>query len=369
MPGSAAPIVTGEPVIDVDQLPDAVLCVDADRRVTAANQAASELTGYTREELEGNRLDDLLDPRGRDGKPLLDGGWHRSTRLRSVARIPEQEVRIRRANDGHLRATVTGRYQRDRDGQLTGAVVMLRDFGRRAHLAASGIEVVSTVSHELRSPLTSVKGYTSLLLNRWERLQESQKRMMLEQVHHDADRVTRLVTELLDISRLETGRLVLRRQMIALGQVADDVVGHVRLEYPELEVEISFPPDFPDIYADPDKVEQVLTNLVENAAKYADPKGIRISGDFCTSPEEPDMVAVSVSDKGEGIPSSDLPRIFTKFFRRAETRPTGSGLGLWISRGLVEAHGGKLTATSAPGEGSTFRFTLPSKSFEELLEA
>jgi len=356
-------------MIDVNQLPDAVLCVDADRRVVEVNEAATELTGYTRQELEGNRLEDLLDPRGRDGKPLLAEGWHRSTRLRSVARIPEQEVRIRAANEVHLRATVTGRYTRDDDGQLTGAVLTLRDFGRRAHLAATGIEVVSTVSHELRSPLTSVKGYTSLLLNRWERLQEAQKRMMLEQVHHDADRVTRLVTELLDISRLETGRLVLRRQMIALAEVANDVVSHVRLEYPELEVDTSFSAGFPDIYADPDKVEQVLTNLVENAAKYADPKGIRISGELCTSPEEADMVAVSVSDKGEGIPGSDLPRIFTKFFRRAETRPTGSGLGLWISRGLVEAHGGKLTATSVPGEGSTFRFTLPSKSFEELVGA
>src|SRR5947199_971479 len=354
-------------MIDADQLPDAVLCVDADRRVVDVNQAATELTGYTREELEGSRLEDLLDPRGRDGKPLLEDGWHSSARLRSVARIPEQEVRIRRANDGHLRATVTGRYTRDGDGQLTGAVLTLRDFGRRAHLAASGIEVVSTVSHELRSPLTSVKGYTSLLLNRWDRLQEPQKRMMLEQVHHDADRVTRLVTELLDISRLETGRLVLRRQMIALAEVTNDVVGHVRLEYPELEVETSFAAAFPEIYADPDKVEQVLTNLVENAAKYADPKGIRISGEVCTSPEEPHMVAVSVSDKGEGIPASDLPRIFTKFFRRAETRPTGSGLGLWISRGLVEAHGGKLSATSTPCQGPSFRFTLPSKSFEELV--
>src|SRR5213078_1190144 len=241
-------------MIDVDQLPDAVLRVDADRRVVEANQAATELTGYTREELEGSRLEDLLDPRGRDGKPLLEDGWHRSTRLRTVARIPEQEVRIRRANDGHLRATVTGRYQRDADGRLTGAVLTLRDFGRRAHLAASGIEVVSTVSHELRSPLTSVKGYTSLLLNRWERLQEPQKRMMLEQVHHDADRVTRLVTELLDISRLETGRLVLRRQMVNLGDIADAVVEHLRMEYPELETEVSFPSDFPSVYADPDKI-------------------------------------------------------------------------------------------------------------------
>jgi PAS domain S-box-containing protein len=354
-------------VIDAELLPDAVLRVDADRRVMEANQAATELTGYSHDELQGSTLEELLDPRGRDGKPLFSDGWHPSTRLRSVARIPEQEVRIRRANDGHLRATVTGRYQRDDEGRLTGAVLSLRDYGRRAHLAATGIEVVSTVSHELRSPLTSVKGYTSLLLNRWERLAEAQKRMMLEQVHHDADRVTRLVTELLDISRLETGRLVLRRQMVALADLAKDVVEHVRLEYPQLEVETSFPSDFPAIYADPDKVEQVLTNLVENAAKYADPKGIRIGGEVCTGGDEDGMVAVAVNDKGEGISGSDLPRIFTKFFRRAETRPTGSGLGLWISRGLVEAHGGKLTAASVPGEGSTFRFTLPSKAFEELL--
>src|SRR5437764_14541664 len=118
-------------MIDVDQLPDAVLCVDAERRVVEANQAATELTGYTREELEGNRLEDLLDPRGRDGKPLLEDGWHRSARLRSVVRIPEQEVRIRRANDGHMRATVTGRYTRDAAGRLTGAGRTPRDCGRR----------------------------------------------------------------------------------------------------------------------------------------------------------------------------------------------------------------------------------------------
>src|SRR5437763_1891285 len=240
---------------DVDQLPDAVLRVDADRRVVEANQAATELTGYSRQELEGSRLEDLLDPRGRDGKPLLSDGWHPSTRLRSVARIPEQEVRIRGANDGHLRATVTGRYQRDGQGRLTGAVLTLRDFGRRAHLAASGIEVVSTVSHELRSPLTCVKGYTSRLLNRWERLTEPQKRMMLEQMHHDADRVTRLVTHLSDIPLPETGLLLLPRQIVALREGSHDVV----------------------------------------------------------------------------------------------------------------AHGGKLTATSVPGEGSIFRFTLPAHSFQELL--
>src|SRR5207253_3939883 len=152
---------------------------------------------------------------------------------------------------------LTGRYERDGGGALTGAVIVLRDAQRRGRWGATGIEIVSTVSHELRSPLTSVKGYTSLLLNRWDRLGDDQKRMMLEQVHHDADRVTRLVTELLDISRLESGRLVLRRQMVDLPEVASAVVEHVRIEYPELEADVSFPPEFPSVYADPDKAEQV----------------------------------------------------------------------------------------------------------------
>src|SRR5207248_4362018 len=132
---------------------------------------------------------------------------------------------------GEVRARVTGLYQRDGDGAVTGAVLAVRTPRRRAEDEPTGSEVVSTVSHELRSPLTSVKGYTSLLLNRWDRLKDDQKRMMLEQVHHDADRVTRLITELLDISRLESGRLVLRRQMVNLAGLAGIVAEKVGLEY------------------------------------------------------------------------------------------------------------------------------------------
>jgi signal transduction histidine kinase len=308
----------------------------------------------------GRTIDELLDPRRLDGQPVWPNGWPRSTRLRSVVRIPEQRVRLRGADGRHVTAMVTGRYSRREDGQLDGAVLVLRD-GARRRAPAEGIEVISTVSHELRSPLTSVKGYTSLLLNRWERLADEQKRMMLEQVHHDADRVTRLVTELLDISRLESGRLVLRRQLVDVPALVAEVIVKVRMTEPQLDVAVQFPPNFPQAYADPDKVEQVLTNLVENAAKYASPKGMAVAG-----ATRDGYVEVSVTDKGDGIPSSDLPRVFTKFFRRAETRPTGSGLGLWISRGLVEAHGGKLDVESEIGTGSTFRFTLPTDPPPEL---
>ncbi|HVM06461.1 MAG TPA: PAS domain-containing sensor histidine kinase [Acidimicrobiales bacterium] len=343
-----------------DVLPDAVVCLDGDRRIVEANAMASALTGFAVGELVG-RSCDVLSPRAKDGTPLLDGAWHASARLRSVRLVPEHEITIDRADGEHVRVFAAGRYQRAADGAVAGLVVSMRPADLRRHQHATGIEIVSTVSHELRSPLTSVKGYTSLLLNRWDRLRDDQKRMMLEQVNHDADRVTRLITELLDISRLESGRLVLRRQMVDLPELSRNVVEKVKMEYPELDCAIDFPPTFPSIYADPDKVVQVLTNLVENACKYASPIGMSVEGSVGDS-----EVAMSVRDQGEGFPERDLARVFTKFFRRAETKPNGTGLGLWISRGLVEAHGGRLDVTSVPGKGSTFRFTLPLYAFEEL---
>ena len=345
----------------LDALPDAVLQLDGGYRVVAANATATRLTGYPAAELLGQDCRALLVARGRDGRPVGRDGWHPSTRLRSVRSMSEQEITIRTATGRNVKIFVAGSYRRDPSGQVAGVVLVLREAGRRAHQAATGIEIVSTVSHELRSPLTSVKGYTSLLLNRWGRLRDDQKQMMLEQVNHDADRVTRLVTELLDISRLETGRLVLRSQLVDLPRLAASVVDKVRLEYPELDAQLTFSDNFPKVYADPDKVEQVLTNLVENACKYASPKDMLVVGAATA-----DEVSVTVTDHGEGIPEADLHKVFTKFFRRSEGRPTGSGLGLWISRGLVEAHNGRLVAESIPGQGTAFRFTLPLIEPQEL---
>jgi PAS domain S-box-containing protein len=337
--------------MDADLLPFAVFRLDRDRRIVEVNQAAVELTGLGAADLVGASFDERVDPRGTDGLPL----WTAVARGSERQVLPESRATIRRG-DGTT-VTVRAEGTADPDGQV---VVLRSDSSGDG--APQGIEIVSTVSHELRSPLTSVKGYTSLLLNRWDRLGDDQKKMMLGQVHHDADRVTRLVTELLDISRLETGRLVLRRQLVDLGPLVDSVVEKVALEYPELECETALGDDLPRVYADPDKIEQVLTNLVENAAKYASPKGMRISGAAGDG-----YVTMVVTDQGEGIPEGDLPRVFEKFFRRDHGKPTGTGLGLWISRGLVEAHGGRLTVGSKPGEGSTFSFTLPTTSLEEML--
>ena len=345
-----------------DLLPDGLVILDSEMRIVYANRSALDMSGYAESELVGRACSETLAARDLDGRDL-SSGWHSSTKLRSVNGITEQTVVLRKRDGRDLVTSLSGSFQRDGAGQIETAVVSFRNTARRARTGVSGMEIVSTVSHELRSPLTSVKGYTSLLINRWDRLRDEQKQMMLEQVNHDADRVTRLITELLDISRLETGRLRLRRQLVDLPRLAASVVEKVRLEYPELEARVEFPEGFPKVYADPDKVEQVLTNLVENACKYGSPKGLRVEGSLAE-----DCVSVAVSDRGDGIPGEDLPKVFTKFFRRAEGRPTGSGLGLWISRGLVESHGGDLSAESNLGYGSTFTFTLPLIDLDKLQE-
>jgi signal transduction histidine kinase len=345
----------------IDAVADAALVVDGDGVVQQANGEAARLAGRPfHTDLVGLRCEDLLsggDPHTGNGRFT---GWHPSASLRSVTRLPEQPLDLHRPDGSSVRVLVTGRYTRDESGRVLAAFLSLRPADRRTHMNSSGVEIISTVSHELRSPLTSVKGYTSLLLNRWDRLKDEQKKMMLEQVNHDADRVTRLITELLDISRLETGRLVLRRQLVDLPALAATIVEKVRMIEPALEATTAFADGFPRVLADPDKVEQVLTNLVENAAKYASPAGLRIVGTF-----DDDHVDVAVIDRGPGIPADVVPRLFDKFFRAPDTKPTGTGLGLFISRGLVEAHGGRLTADSA-SHGSTFRFTLPRTVPEEL---
>ena len=139
-----------------DLLPDAVLRLGPDRRILAANAAASRLTGYAVDDLVGADCREILDPRNPEGRPIWPNGWHPSVNLRSVRRLPEQVVSLRRYDTATVRTFVTGQYERNGSGELVSLVLVLREGGARTHKATSGIEIVSTVSHELRSPLTSV---------------------------------------------------------------------------------------------------------------------------------------------------------------------------------------------------------------------
>ena len=199
-----------------DSLPDGLLVADAGRRVVVFNRAAVRLTGMPKAEALGRDFADVLplrDADGRDWWKCLDPYGGLATRTRH----PERPLYL---GDGP-ELLVTASYDREPDGTVRSFTVALRDAAERARQERGRADLVSTVAHELRSPLTSVKGFTATLLAKWHRFNDDQKRVMLETVNSDADRVTRLITELLDVSRIESGRLEMRRQVV-------DVVEEVR---------------------------------------------------------------------------------------------------------------------------------------------
>lgn len=342
-------------------LPYALVFLNPNLYIFKANKKATILFGRTAGELEGSFFIDYLSESSRSACVAKFDAWQKNVALSTVKEMPEKELFIRLANGKEMKVFLSFIYKRI-DGNLSYILGSLRPQIRGAN-SESGIEIVATVSHELRSPLTSIKGYSTLLLARWDRLRDDQKQMMLQQINHDADRVTRLITELLDITRLQLGRLVLHKRMVDIELLVVTTVEKLQFEHPELEVSLSFPDEFPTIYSDPDKLVQIITNLIENASKYASPKGIVISGEVLIN-----EVQISVKDQGMGIPKQDLPKVFNKFFHHSDGKPSGSGLGLWISRGLVEAHGGKLTVVSELNIGSIFSFTLPVTYIGELDE-
>jgi signal transduction histidine kinase len=328
--------------------PDGVVVADANGTVVVFNRAAERITGESAAATLGKDLEDALPLEGLDGR-----AWWPCARpyngLRSVSGHPERNLIL----PGGQEVLVTSRYVRDvARGPVTRVVVAVRGTRHRAREELSRAELVSTVAHELRSPLTSVKGFTATLLAKWDRFNDDQKRLMLETVNADADRVTRLITELLDIARIDSGRLTVRRQVVDIGRVVSRHVAAMAAggEDPDrFDVRVS--DGIPEMWIDADKLDQVLGNLLENAVRHG-------AGTVTIVVEpEGDGAAVTVTDDGEGIPDEQRDRVFTRFWRSG--RRGGTGLGLYIVRGLVEAHGGQIELGRGPGGGARFRFVLP----------
>ena len=348
----AAQCMTATESLMADELPDGLVVADDAGRVIIFNRAAARLTSVAAEEAVGKFVSDVLpfrDDDGRDWWVCVDPYHGLATRTRH----PERSLCL---TDG-TELLVSAGYVRDgRGGPVRRLVITLRGAQQRARLERSRAELVSTVAHELRSPLTSVKGFTATLLAKWPRFTDNQKLVMLETVNADADRVTRLITELLDVSRIESGRMEVHRELVDVPERARRLIaGRVAAGEPEDRYRLEVVSDLPDTWLDADKVDQILGNLVENAVRHG--AGIvtvvveraRIGGD--------QAVAVSVRDQGEGIPPEMAHRVFRQFWRGK--RRGGTGLGLYIVKGLVEALGGDITVGRAPGGGAEFRFTVP----------
>ncbi|MFF2652347.1 ATP-binding protein [Streptomyces sp. NPDC058045] len=349
---------TGAPRLPLgpDDLPDGLVTADANGRVTCFNAAAVRITTVPARQALGAPLTEVLPLVDLDGRPwwqLTDPYGGLATRTRQ----PERNLLL----PGGREVLVSARYVRTAPtGPVHRLVVCLRDTDARRRTERSHAELIATVAHELRSPLTSVRGFTATLLAKWDRFTDEQKRLVLETVDADAARVTRLIAELLDISRIDSGRLEVRRQPVDLATaVGRHIQAHVADGRPAERFLLRVRPPLPELWADPDKIDQILANLLENAVRHGEGT-VTIEVAPAAGEEHGGSgggTAVTVSDEGPGIPEESMNRVFTRFWRGSKRG--GTGLGLYIVKGIVEAHGGTITVGRAPGGGARFRFTLP----------
>lgn len=336
----------------LELFPDALIVVGADRVVRAGNALAARLVRRSIDELIGAPAASVVrleEPSGAD--------WWACSALPDadpalLPRIAEQALRLHRSSGPPVDVRVTGRRIPGPDGRTEALYVGLRRARRGDTAERRSSDLIATASHELRSPLTSVRGFTKTLLARWDRFDDATRRQMVATIDEDADRVTRLLAGLLDVSRIDAGRLPLRRQIVALDEVVEPLVRRFAADHPERSLTVDVPADLPDVVVDRDRIAQVLTNLLDNAVTHG-AGAVHIAAEPAG-----DVVRCVVADEGD-LPAAERERVFAKYYRVGDDRRAGLGLGLYISRGIVVAHGGRMWVDSAAGAGTRLRFTLP----------
>ncbi len=339
---------------------DGIVTVDANLKVTGFNPAMEQMTAWRTHEALGRFYYDVLRPHDFQRTPL---GYARDPMVRAIATgraVSDQEM-ILLARDGQeVYASVTAAAVRSPQGQPISGVLNVRDITRSREAEELRSTFVSVVSHELQTPIAIIKGYASTLAREDAHWDAATARERLGAIEEEADRLSHLVQNILYASRIQAGGLKMEPEELDLGEVTRSVVRRFRARSPALEVSVRLPSRFPLVLADRERIEEVLMNLLDNAVKYAGREGparVDVRGQVTD-----DEVIISVRDDGEGIPLREQARIFDRFARLENTanrRTQGAGLGLYICRAIVAAHGGRIWLRSELGRGSTFSFSVP----------
>jgi NtrC-family two-component system sensor histidine kinase KinB len=335
----------------IDSLYDPVIVTDSERCVTRVNPAAERLFG-PRADIVGKPIDVAV----RDSRVaqaiadvLTSGGAVASESPAAV--LPWAVGGSRRA------FRILSTPMRDADARLVGAVTLLEDITHLSEISRLKSEFIAAASHELRTPLTSVQMGIHLLLEDTSGSMTDRQRDILQVCREDTARLDRLMRELLDLSKIESGDVMPVRASVRAPVLVREAVESLRLQVEArgITLEIDAPPDLPHVSVDRGQIERVIHNLMTNAVR-AMPAGGHLG---VSAAVRDGALAVSVADTGVGIPREYLVNIFEPFVRVPDAPPGGAGLGLTISRRIVEAHGGQLSVQSEPGKGSTFTFTIP----------
>ena len=321
-----------------------VLVIDTDLQVVMVNRRAYNLLGIREVEILGRKLEQVM-----PGHSLLrlveDADFGREIHG------PLEDLPEEKAVNAHLTPLFS------EEGQPHGAVIILNDVTHFKRLDRMRTEFVSNVSHELRTPLASIKGLAELLMDG--AIHEEKADQFLSSINREVDRLTRLVKDLLDLSKMESGMLKLELHPVRMADIISQVILRLtpQAEKKKITIETAFECASPAM-ADMDRIQQVIINLVDNALRYT-PRGERI---IVTTGLQDGFCLVQVKDTGPGISKENMERVFERFFRADRARSRGGGgfgLGLAITRQIVENHGGTIGVRSTPPCGTTFFFTLP----------
>ena len=350
---------------------DGIMVLRPDLSIERLNRALASLTGWTAEEAVGRQHDTVivwarqnsdmtLNHAMEQGWPSRDSGvW--TGRTAATSRTLYAEGELRRRNGSVVSVGITYAPLLARNGRLINIICTVRDITRFREADVLKDTFISVVSHELKTPISIIKGYAETLRRPEARRNPALVEEMLASITEESDRLARLVDDLLDASRLQAGGLPFRDvEDVDLRFVARRVIERYTPQTSHHQLILDFVPadDFPTVSGDPQRLEQVLDNLVSNAIKYS-PRGgvVEIKGEASAV-----EVVISVRDEGIGIPLEEQERIFTRFHRveSPETRAvSGTGLGLYLTRAIVQAHGGRCWVDSIPGQGATFYVALP----------
>ncbi len=340
----------------LDSAADGILILYPDHTVERSNQAFARIIGLPVEKIRGAKHEDLIKWEHNVSGMTLEraeaDGWPLTPHATLYV-----EGDLERSNGRPLAVGITYAALKNTDGILVNIIATVRDITRFREAEEIKSTFISVISHELKTPVALIKGYVGTLRRKdvaWDRDVVDDSLAVIEE---EADHLTELIENMLDASRLQAGALRINLSDVNLDLLAHRIADRFRTQTNKHTIEVEFRDNFPVILADENRLSQVLSNLVSNAIKYSPEGGrIQIQGQI-----RPEQVIVCVSDQGPGINPDDMPHVFDRFYRSAEaSRNTkGAGLGLYLSRAIVEAHGGRIWIDPTPGEGARICFSLP----------
>jgi PAS domain S-box-containing protein len=333
-----------------------ILVVDGRGWIVDMNPALERLIGWTLREARGQPCCDII---GCGASGGTGAAHHPACPLKVGAPGADRsflEYQILTRDGRSIPVEASYGLIRDDDGELSRIVIVFRDITHQKEVSRLQAEFIANVSHELRTPLALIKGYATTLLSPAVEMDEEETRRFLNNVSMAADHLGRMIDDLLWASRMETEQMQLQLQHFDLCHEVHQVLAWFQPYAGACHLAADLPDGELQVYADPDRVEQVLVHLLTNAVKYSPDGGtVTVQGRLLG---EPPWAMIHVIDEGQGVAPEHLPRLFDRYYLTEESQK-GIGLGLYICKGLVEAMGGQIWAASEVGAGSTFSFTLP----------